>query len=293
MGSHLVPVVKLKSYPRHFNQTFQRQPVISTHFRAPLLQMGHDAAVTHMALQTFSASGALKNQVISFSCQMPRPSKYCLKLQHLLGTIVSQGHCEYLFLLHQVFTFQSWVCWTCLFLLSADGSEIPYGERGVTFGSSGELEKSMSICLFAVGHWLRQLEIRACKISLLDVASLDLVLFPEEKRNGKSQEICDLYSHFPALQITAGEDLKVPFLSWQNVSRWDMMQFFPQLLKSENRVMNSRECWRNAGATGLKGGAGKIMKTRLMNSCSLSECIVSCSLKKEGSYRGGGKKKSK
>lgn len=61
MGSHLVPVMELKSYPRHFNPSFQRQLVISTHFRAPLLQMGQDAAVTHMALQTFSASGALKN----------------------------------------------------------------------------------------------------------------------------------------------------------------------------------------------------------------------------------------
>lgn len=226
---------------------------------------------------------------------LARPSKYCLELQHLLGAVVSQGHCEDLFLLHQVFTFQSWVCWTCLFLLSVDGSEIPYGEWGVTFGSSGEVEKCMSICLFAVGHWLRQLEIRACKISLLDLASLDLVLFPDEKRNGKSQEICDLYSHFPALQITAGEDLKVPFLSWQNVSRWDMMQFFPRLPKSESRVMNSRECWRSAGATGVKDDAVKIMRTRLMNSCSLTECIVSivsCSLKKEGSYRGGGGKKN-
>lgn len=59
--------------------------------------------------------------------------------------------------------------------------------------------------------------------------------------------------------------------------------------------MNSRECWRSAGATGVKDDAVKIMRTRLMNSCSLTECIVSivsCSLKKEGSYRGGGGKKN-
>lgn len=66
-----------------------------------------------------------------------------------MGTVVSQGRCEDLFLLYQAFTFQSWVCWTCLFLLSVDGTGIPYGEWGVTSGvlrRGGEGHVHLVVC---------------------------------------------------------------------------------------------------------------------------------------------------
>lgn len=56
----------------------------------------------------------------------------------------------------------------------------------------------------------------------------------------------------------------------------------PHLLKPETRLTNSRECWRNAGATGEKGAAGKIIRIRLLNSCSLMEHIVFCALNEAG-----------
>lgn len=60
------------------------------------------------------------------------------------------------------------------------------------------------------------------------------------------------------------------------------------LLKPERRFTESRESWRNAGATGRKGAAGKIMRIRLLNSCLLAEHVVSCALDEAGSC--GGKK---
>jgi len=38
----------------------------------------------------------------------------------------------------------------------------------------------------------------------------------------------------------------------------------PWLLKSESRVTNSSECWRDAVATEVKGAARKITRMRLM-----------------------------
>lgn len=50
------------------------------------------------------------------------------------------------------------------------------------------------------------------------------------------------------------------------------------LLKSERRLTKSRERWRNAGTTGRKGAAGKIKRVRLLNSCSLTEHVISCAV---------------
>jgi len=156
----------------------------------------------------------------------------------------------------------------------------------------GEGHVHLNVCYVSGdGSWAELVANQGTQKSLPALGSLALLAGPVSWEEEEWQDSRDLWSLFTSA-LTVGNNWcrSAGPLSLLAKSGWEGHDAVPGLLKPQSRLTNSRECCRNAGATGGRGAARKIMRIRLLNSCSLTEHIVSCALNEVGS---SGKKMSR